>query len=172
MKDCYALNGGAVDSGAHLNPNDNPTSLVKAHLGMVDVLAKQLMQQYIGCPWLTESDFAGAGYEALFDAARAYDASRIRWSSTSPALRPRPTSGRSSCPTSAKTMPCNWRVPTTSAAAKSRTSPARCSSTSCSSAALPTSPTSKNSARRSRSPAAATAIADQLDSIAKRQTLV
>lgn len=76
MKDCYALNGSAVDSGAQQNLNDNPTSLVKAHLGMVDALAKQLMQQYSGCPWLTESDFAGAGYEALFDAACAYDASR------------------------------------------------------------------------------------------------
>ena len=51
MKDCYALNGSAVDSGAQQNLNDNPTSLVKAHLGMVDALAKQLMQQYSGCPW-------------------------------------------------------------------------------------------------------------------------
>lgn len=76
MKDCYALNGGAVDSGAQPNLNDNPTSLVKAHLGMVDALATQLMKQNAHFTWLTESDLSGAGYEALVDAARAYDASR------------------------------------------------------------------------------------------------
>ena len=76
MKDCYALNGSAVDSGAQQNLNDNPTSLVKAHLGMVDALATQLMKQNAHFTWLTESDLSGAGYEALVDAARAYDASR------------------------------------------------------------------------------------------------
>ena len=76
MKDCYALNGSAVDSGAQPNLNDNPTSLVKAHLGMVDALATQLMKQNAHFTWLTESDLSGAGYEALVDAARAYDASR------------------------------------------------------------------------------------------------
>ena len=65
-----------MDSGAQPNLNDNPTSLVKAHLGMVDALATQLMKQNAHFTWLTESDLSGAGYEALVDAARAYDASR------------------------------------------------------------------------------------------------
>lgn len=65
-----------MDSGAQPNLNDNPTSLVKAHLGMVDALATQLMKQNVHFTWLTESDLSGAGYEALVDAARAYDASR------------------------------------------------------------------------------------------------
>ena len=76
MKDSHTLNGGALNGGAHLNLSNNQTALVKAHVGLVDTLAKQLMQQYSSCPWLTESDFAGAGYEALVDAARAYDDSR------------------------------------------------------------------------------------------------
>lgn len=76
MKNSHALNGGALNGGAHLNLSDDQTALVKAHLDMVDAMARQLMKQNAHFTWLTESDLSGAGYEALVDAALAYDASR------------------------------------------------------------------------------------------------
>ena len=50
--------------------------LVKTHVDLVHSMANQLMKKNENCDWLTKDDLVGAGYEALWAAARAYDASR------------------------------------------------------------------------------------------------
>ena len=50
--------------------------LVKNHIGLVSLTAKQMMKKNANCDWLTEDDLIGAGFEALVAAARTYDAER------------------------------------------------------------------------------------------------
>ena len=50
--------------------------LVETHLGLVKAVAKYLMKNNKPCDWLTEDDLLGAGYEALFEASKTYDACR------------------------------------------------------------------------------------------------
>lgn len=55
---------------------ENYNKLVETHTGLVTCWAKRLMKMNENCDWLTEDDLLGAGYEALWAAARTYDARR------------------------------------------------------------------------------------------------
>lgn len=76
MKNTNTLTGDAMTNGIPPTINVQLTDLVNSNLSLVDTMAKLLMKQNDNCSWLTESDLLGAGYEALFDAARVYDATR------------------------------------------------------------------------------------------------
>ncbi len=73
MDRTYTLNEGANKRAANLTRNAQLNLLVKTHAGLVATQAKYVISRNRNCSWLTESDLLSAGYEALWNAALAYN---------------------------------------------------------------------------------------------------
>lgn len=73
MKRTYTLNEGTNQKTANLTHNAQLNFLVESHIGLVTKQAKYVISRNRNYFWLTESDLLSAGYEALWNAALAYN---------------------------------------------------------------------------------------------------
>ncbi len=73
MKRTYTLNEGTNKKTANLTHDAQLNFLVESHIGLVTKQAKYVISRNRNYFWLNESDLLSAGYEALWNAALAYN---------------------------------------------------------------------------------------------------